>query len=194
MKATLERAVACSSLRTDSAFFILNCPPRKACDVRRAPRVRRSPDGAAALRGRLGHAGSKHWWSVRSVEGLGHQKEPSNGPSDALIGLTNGARDAALAHWRDSSGNLAVWLMNGAASISTGGLGNVGSTPTIASQRDFNGDGRYDLLWRDTSSARRHVDLVRERHPHRGRHPLARYCRRYQRMALGRRDGRGDGP
>jgi hypothetical protein len=88
--------------------------------------------------------------------------------------LTNGARDAALAHWRDSSGNLAVWLMNGAASISTGGLGNVGSTPTIASQRDFNGDGRYDLLWRDTSSARRHVDLVRERHPHRGRHPLAR--------------------
>jgi Alpha/beta hydrolase domain/FG-GAP-like repeat len=53
--------------------------------------------------------------------------------------------------WRDSSGNLAVWLMNGSTVSSNGGLGNVPSTWSIVGQRDFNGDGMTDLLWRDTA-------------------------------------------
>jgi FG-GAP-like repeat len=50
-----------------------------------------------------------------------------------------------------NSGVIAVWLMNGAQVLSSGGIGVVPATWSIVGQRDFNGDGRYDLLWRDTS-------------------------------------------
>ncbi len=53
--------------------------------------------------------------------------------------------------WRDSSGNLAIWEMNGAAVIANGGLGNVPTTWSIVAVRDFNSDSKFDLLWRDTS-------------------------------------------
>jgi hypothetical protein len=53
--------------------------------------------------------------------------------------------------WRDGNGDLAFWLMNGAGVITSGGLGGVPSTWSIVGQRDFNGDSRYDLLWRDTA-------------------------------------------
>ena len=53
--------------------------------------------------------------------------------------------------WRDNSGDLALWLMNGATVLSSGGVGGVPTTWSIVGQRDFNGDGMADLLWRDTS-------------------------------------------
>jgi phospholipase C len=53
--------------------------------------------------------------------------------------------------WRDGSGNLAFWLMNGAAILSTGGVSAVPSIWSMVGQRDFNGDGKTDLLWQDTS-------------------------------------------
>jgi FG-GAP-like repeat/FG-GAP repeat len=53
--------------------------------------------------------------------------------------------------WRDTSGDIAAWLMSGAAVTSSAGLGNVPTTWSIVGQRDFNGDGNADLLWRDTS-------------------------------------------
>src|SRR5215831_15739196 len=52
--------------------------------------------------------------------------------------------------WRDTSGNVAVWLMNGAAVSSSGQFGAM-PTWSLVGQRDFNGDGKSDLLWRDTS-------------------------------------------
>jgi hypothetical protein len=54
--------------------------------------------------------------------------------------------------WRDTSGDVAMWLMNGAQILSSAGVG--GASPSvwsIAGQRDFNGDGRSDILWHDTS-------------------------------------------
>jgi hypothetical protein len=51
--------------------------------------------------------------------------------------------------WRDTSGNTAVWLMNGASILSAGGIGNVPTTWSLALTGDFNGDGMSDLLWRD---------------------------------------------
>jgi FG-GAP-like repeat len=53
--------------------------------------------------------------------------------------------------WRDTSGDLGFWLMNGAVAISQGGLSGVAPNWSIVGQRDFSGDGSYDLLWRDTS-------------------------------------------
>jgi hypothetical protein len=54
--------------------------------------------------------------------------------------------------WRDSSGNVAVWLMNGNQLLQAGALGQANPTIwKIVGQRDFNSDGKADLLWNDTS-------------------------------------------
>ena len=55
--------------------------------------------------------------------------------------------------WRDTSGNLAIWEMNGTTVLnaSSSFVGNVAGQWAIVGQRDFNGDGYADLLWHDTS-------------------------------------------
>jgi FG-GAP-like repeat len=53
--------------------------------------------------------------------------------------------------WTGTSGDIAVWLMNGAEVMLSGTPGTAQSTWSIVGQRDFNGDGTYDFLWRDTS-------------------------------------------
>ena len=61
----------------------------------------------------------------------------------------NGLSDIA---WRDTSGNVVVWSMNGGKVLPAPLTGTVSSVPTnwqIVGQRDFNGDGKADLLWRD---------------------------------------------
>ena len=52
--------------------------------------------------------------------------------------------------WRDTSGNVAMWLMNGAALSSGVVIGNVPLTWSIVGTGDYDGDGKSDLLWRDT--------------------------------------------
>ena len=53
--------------------------------------------------------------------------------------------------WRNSAGDVAIWLMHGAAIGTAGGLGNVPMSWSIAQTGDYNGDAKSDLLWRDTS-------------------------------------------
>jgi hypothetical protein len=54
--------------------------------------------------------------------------------------------------WRDTSGDVAIWLMNGTTvSSSSTVAANIPNYWSIAGQRDFNGDGYADILWRDTS-------------------------------------------
>jgi len=55
--------------------------------------------------------------------------------------------------WRDTSGNVAIWEMNGTTVLNpnTADVGNVPTTWTIVGTGDFNGDGNWDILWRDTS-------------------------------------------
>ena len=44
-----------------------------------------------------------------------------------------------------------MWLMNGSSTQSSGSVASVPNTYSIVGQRDFNGDGKADLLWRDSS-------------------------------------------
>ena len=53
--------------------------------------------------------------------------------------------------WRDSSGNVGMWLMNGTSVLQATTLGNVPNNWSIVGQRDFTGSGDADILWRDTS-------------------------------------------
>jgi hypothetical protein len=51
--------------------------------------------------------------------------------------------------WRDTAGDVGMWLMNGSSILQTGVLGNVPANWSAIGQRDFNGDGFADILWRD---------------------------------------------
>jgi hypothetical protein len=53
--------------------------------------------------------------------------------------------------WRDTSGDVVMWLMNGGTIASSVFVGNLPTTWSIAGQRDFYGIGKSGILWRDTS-------------------------------------------
>ena len=53
--------------------------------------------------------------------------------------------------WRDTSGGLALWLMNSGAVTGSLGVGAVPITWTIIGIGDFDGDGQADILWQDTT-------------------------------------------
>ena len=56
--------------------------------------------------------------------------------------------------WRDNTtGTVAIWLLNGLSVSSSAALGAVPAEWTIAETGDFNSDGKSDLLWRNTTSA-----------------------------------------
>ncbi len=56
--------------------------------------------------------------------------------------------------WQDTSGNLALWEMNGGTILNanTAGFGAVPAPWAIVGQRDFNADGKADILWRNTTT------------------------------------------
>jgi hypothetical protein len=53
--------------------------------------------------------------------------------------------------WRDTSGDVAMWMMNGMRVLQSAVLANVSTNWSIAGQRDFYGIGKSGILWRDTS-------------------------------------------
>jgi len=53
--------------------------------------------------------------------------------------------------WRNTSGALSLWLMNGGSIAGNDGLGSVPIAWTVAKIADFDGDGKADILWRDAS-------------------------------------------
>jgi subtilase family serine protease len=53
--------------------------------------------------------------------------------------------------WRNTNGDLAIWLMNGTQVLSAPGLGNVPTSWSIVGQRQLNNSGYADLIWRNTN-------------------------------------------
>jgi hypothetical protein len=53
--------------------------------------------------------------------------------------------------WRNTSGDVAIWLMNGTQVLSAPDVGNVPISWTIVGQRPLNNSGYADLIWRNTS-------------------------------------------
>jgi hypothetical protein len=54
--------------------------------------------------------------------------------------------------WRHSGGATAAWLMSAQNIVQAGGFGVVGNSWQIVGQRDFNNDGKYDWLWRESGT------------------------------------------
>src|SRR5262245_12738549 len=61
--------------------------------------------------------------------------------------LDGSARSDIL--WRNSAGTIAAWLMRGAEVLVAAVVAQVPPNWTIIGQRDFSGDGKHDLIWRN---------------------------------------------
>jgi hypothetical protein len=96
-----------------------------------------SGDGNTALVGASGAGGNGASWVFARNNRTNTHDFNDDGYSDIV--------------WRDGTGDIAFWLMNGATISSFGVVSGVPSTWSIVGQRDFNGDGVADLLWYDTS-------------------------------------------
>jgi predicted small secreted protein len=55
--------------------------------------------------------------------------------------------------WRDTSGNVAIWEMNGTTILNqaTSFVGNVAGNWSILGNGDYNGDGKNDIAWHDST-------------------------------------------
>jgi hypothetical protein len=52
--------------------------------------------------------------------------------------------------WRNSNGDVAIWLMDGTQILSAPDVGNVPTSWSIVGQRQLNNSGYADLIWRNT--------------------------------------------
>src|SRR5262249_22662759 len=116
-----------------------------------------SADGNTAIIGGLGDGTGSGavWgftrdggvWTQQGDTGLGNV--PANWSVVGVGDFNGGGMSDIL--WRDRSGHLAVWEMNGGTvlNINTSGLGNVPTNWSVVGIGDFNGDGMSDILWRD---------------------------------------------
>src|SRR5229473_1678208 len=92
------------------------------------------------------------WCDQRPVAFWQRRVRRSPGSTSAGTGDFNGDGKSDIL-WRDTSGNVAIWEMNGTTVLNpnTAGVGNVTTNFKIAGSGDFNGDGKSDVLWRDTT-------------------------------------------
>jgi hypothetical protein len=77
--------------------------------------------------------------------------EPLSAAAPSTAAATaSGSTGSADILWRDTSGTVDLWLMNGAVIVSQHFHSTPGTGWVIAGVGDFNGDGHSDIFWRDT--------------------------------------------
>ena len=82
---------------------------------------------------------------------LTHNFNGATGQLGSGVPLVAGFDGNSDVLWRDNSGNVAAWLMNGAAAPQGSLIANVPANWSIVGLRDFNFDGNTDILWRDNA-------------------------------------------
>ncbi len=60
--------------------------------------------------------------------------------------------DAGGILWRDTAGDIALWRVQNGQVTGSSGLATVTSNFVVQGVGDFNGDGKVDILWRDTNT------------------------------------------
>jgi hypothetical protein len=90
-----------------------------------------------------------HGWLAGKI--IAYYNNPTHLASPVATHDFNGDRISDLL-WNDTSGDWAIWLMNGVSVLSSAGFGPLPTDWRVVAQRDFNGDSQSDLLWRDTTT------------------------------------------
>jgi probable HAF family extracellular repeat protein len=123
-------------------------------------------DGNADLLWRQGSTGSLVLWTMNgstitssgSVNSAGTPVNPDPSWSVAGIGDFNNDGNADIL-WRNASGEVSVWLMDGStitagADVTSGGaVVQPDASWSVAGIGDFDGDGNADILWRNASGS-----------------------------------------
>jgi len=63
----------------------------------------------------------------------------------------DGMSDILFRNTSSPSSTVAMWTMNGSSILGSGSVATIPNSYSIVGQRDFDGDGKADLLWRDTA-------------------------------------------
>jgi hypothetical protein len=109
-------------------------------------------------------AGAQPGWCVKTKTTPNCLQQTGTPPAvllDPLLSPDFNADVRSDILWRDSTGQNAIWLMNG-LSLTSSALILAVSAPgwTIAGQGDFNGDGKADILWRNTTTGENAIWLM----------------------------------
>jgi glucose/arabinose dehydrogenase len=72
----------------------------------------------------------------------------------------NADREADILWQNSSTGQRAIWLMNGTTHTSTVNLGFVATSWSIVGSGDFNGDSKSDILWQNNATGQRLIWIM----------------------------------
>ena len=72
-------------------------------------------------------------------------------PLAIVLAGSAGAMTTNQVLWRNTNGDVNLWMMSGGAISSSTDLGVIPANWTIQGVGDFNGDGTPDILWRNSN-------------------------------------------